>query len=231
MSVTVRVLSYNVRSLRDDRHAVARVIRATAPDVVCLQEVPRFFRWRKHAARLARESGLVTVTGGAPSCGTMILSGLRVAVERAEDITFPLTRGAHRRGLATAVLRFGRDTRLAVISCHLSLLNAERRAQGELLLRRLAAMGVPAGVVAGDINEPAGGPTFRRLAGTLKDGWERAPAGGEFTYPAGAARRRIDAVLCTEPVSVRSCGVPTEPAAGDLVRASDHLPVLAELTV
>ncbi|MGW5694584.1 endonuclease/exonuclease/phosphatase family protein, partial [Streptomyces asiaticus] len=56
-AAVVRVLSYNIRSMRDDREALARVIRACAPDVVCVQEAPRFFRWRKAAAWLARETG------------------------------------------------------------------------------------------------------------------------------------------------------------------------------
>ena len=57
----VRVLSYNVRSLRDDPAAVARVVRACAPDLVLVQEAPRFFRWRKPLGRLAAEApGLTT---------------------------------------------------------------------------------------------------------------------------------------------------------------------------
>ncbi|RMI37016.1 endonuclease/exonuclease/phosphatase family protein [Streptomyces triticirhizae] len=230
MSVKVRLLSYNVRSLRDDQRALARAIRACAPDVVCLQEAPRFFRWRKRAAELARHSGLVTVTGGAPSCGTMILSSLRAAVEHTEETTFPLVRGEHRRGLALARLRFGRDARLTVVSSHLSLRSGERRAQGEELLRRVATFRTPA-VVAGDINEPPTGATFRRLAGALTDARERAPVGGEFTFPAAAPRRRIDAVLCGEGVTPLSCGVPTAPDPDDLAAASDHLPVLAVLAI
>ena len=34
-------MSWNLRDLQDDRAAVARVIRAVDPDVLCLQEVPR----------------------------------------------------------------------------------------------------------------------------------------------------------------------------------------------
>ncbi|SOD58758.1 Metal-dependent hydrolase, endonuclease/exonuclease/phosphatase family [Streptomyces zhaozhouensis] len=230
MSVKVRLLSYNVRSLRDDPHALVRVIRACAPDVVCLQEAPRFFRWRKRAAELARRTGLVTVTGGAPSCGTMILSGLRATVEHTEETTFPLVHGEHRRGLAVAGLRFGREARLSVVSCHLSLRDAERRAQGEALLERVAAFDTPA-VVAGDLNERPTGATFRRLAGALTDARERAPVGGEFTFPATAPRRRIDGVFCSDGVTALSCGVPTAPDPDDLAAASDHLPVLAVLSL
>src|SRR5690348_9130132 len=90
-SAVVRLLSYNVRSLRDDRAALARVIRACAPDVVCVQEAPRFFRWRKHAARLAQATGLYYVTGGAPATGPMILASLRAFVEHTEDVLLPRT--------------------------------------------------------------------------------------------------------------------------------------------
>ncbi|MGP4113089.1 endonuclease/exonuclease/phosphatase family protein [Streptomyces sp. 4N509B] len=236
----LRLLSYNVRSLRDDRAALARVIRACAPDVLCVQEAPRFFGWRAHAARLGRATGLTYVTGGAPSCGTMIMSSPRLTVERAEDVTFPLTPGLHRRGLATAVLRVGgrREARLGVVSCHLSLRSDERQAQGRLLLRHLAALGAPAAVVAGDLNERPSGRTARLLTGGLTDAWRAAPEGGRFTFPSHAADRRIDVVLCTSEVEVLGCGVPTGPpgvdAAGwraDLGRATDHLPVLATLRI
>jgi endonuclease/exonuclease/phosphatase family metal-dependent hydrolase len=240
----LRLLSYNIRSMRDDTAALARVIRACAPDVLCVQEAPRFFRWRQHAARLGRAAGLTYVCGGAPSCGTMIMSTLRPAVERAEEVTFPLTRGLHRRGLAMAVLRFGGGSgggggggvdavRLGVISCHLSLQRAERYEQGRLLLRHVEALGVPA-VVAGDVNERPGGRTFRLLAGRLTDGWAAAPEGGEFTSTAREPHQRIDAVFCTPGVEVEGCGVP-EALPGldpdDLRRATDHLPVLATLRV
>ncbi len=66
---TLRLLTYNVRSMRDDRAAVARVIRSAEPDVVCVQEAPRFLRWRSTCAALARTSGLVVVGGGRPAGG------------------------------------------------------------------------------------------------------------------------------------------------------------------
>ena len=62
---SLRVLTYNVRSMRDDRSALGRVISSAAPDVVLVQEAPRFARWRSLCAQLARMSGLVVVSGGA----------------------------------------------------------------------------------------------------------------------------------------------------------------------
>jgi endonuclease/exonuclease/phosphatase family metal-dependent hydrolase len=232
-SAIVRVLSYNVRSMRDDRAALARVIRACAPDVVCVQEAPRFFRWRKHAAWLAAHSGLVVVTGGATASGPLILSSLRAHVERAEDVLLPRTPGLHQRGFATAVLRFG-AARLAVVCCHLSVNAAERYEQAGLLLDRLAVMDAPHAVVGGDINDNPGGRSFDRIAAELQDAWSVRPWGGEYTSRPGDPHQRIDAVFAGKGVEVLGCGVPLNlpgitPA--DLRAATDHLPVLAALRV
>ncbi|MFD9337924.1 endonuclease/exonuclease/phosphatase family protein [Streptomyces sp. NPDC060028] len=232
-SAVIRVLSYNIRSLRDDEEALVRVIRACAPDLVFVQEAPRFFRWRKHAARLAAKSELVVLSGGATAAGPLLLCSLRAFVERTEDVLLPLTPGRHRRGFATAVVRFG-AARMGVVSAHLSLDAAERRAQAELLLDRLAAMGAPHGIAAGDINEGPAGPSFTRLAGALQDCRAVAPWGGESTFPSRAPERRIDAVFATRGVEVLACGVPAglpglTPA--DFSSATDHLPVLAALRV
>lgn len=231
-TAVVRVLSYNVRSLRDDRAALARVVRACAPDVLCVQEAPRFFRWRKPAAWLARETGLVHVTGGATAAGPMILAGLRATVERCEDVLLPRTPGWHQRGLATAVLRFGTRARLAVVSFHLSLHAQERYQQADLLLRRLRGMGVPAAVAAGDLNERPEGRAVRRLTGALRDCRAVRPWGGEHTVTPHRPHQRIDGVLATEAVEVLGCGVPVGlpgVTERDLVAATDHLPVLAAL--
>ncbi|WP_432097611.1 endonuclease/exonuclease/phosphatase family protein [Streptomyces sp. bgisy100] len=235
-SAVVRVLGYNIRSMRDDRVALARVIRACAPDLVCVQEAPRFFRWRKAAAWLARATGLVYVTGGATASGPLILSSLRAQVERTEDLLLPRTPGLHQRGFATAVVRIG-GARLGVLSCHLSMNADERYEQGGLLLDRMhrfTAEGVPHAVAAGDLNDRPEGRTFRRLAAELQDGWATAPWGVEHTTRPGDPLQRIDAVLPTRGVEVLGCGVPrglrgvTE---ADLRAATDHLPVLAALRV
>ncbi|MFH9676032.1 endonuclease/exonuclease/phosphatase family protein [Streptomyces sp. NPDC017405] len=232
-SAVVRVLSYNIRSMRDDTAALARVISACAPDLVLLQEAPRFFRWRKKLARLAAASGQVVLTGGATAAGPAILCGLRATVERTEDVLLPLTPGLHRRGLAGAVVRFG-AARLGVVSCHLSLRQDERQAQGGLLLDHLAGLGAEHAVVGGDLNERPDGPTFRRLAAGLQDCRMTAPWGGEFTSPAAGPHQRIDAVFATKGIEVLGCGVPLdEPgiSRADLRAATDHLPVLAALRV
>ncbi|WP_156721888.1 endonuclease/exonuclease/phosphatase family protein [Streptomyces apocyni] len=230
-SAVVRVLSYNIRSMRDDTAALARVISASAPDLVLIQEAPRFFRWRKYLARLAAASDLVVLSGGATAAGPALLCSLRATVERTEDVLLPLTPGLHRRGFATAVVRFG-GARVGVLSCHLSLQKDERYAQGGILIDQLAALGTPHVIAGGDLNERPGGRTFRRLAGELQDCWAVRPWGGEYTSTPTDPHQRIDALFTTPGVEVLGCGVPVGlPGVtdADLKAATDHLPVLAAL--
>lgn len=232
-SAVIRVLSYNIRSMRDDTDALARVIRACAPDLVLIQEAPRFFRWRKKLARLARTSDLVVVTGGATTTGPAILSSLRASVERTEDVLLPRTPGLHRRGFATAVVRIA-GTRLGVLSCHLSLQKDERHDQAGMLLDRLAGLGVEHAIAGGDLNERPDGPAFRLLADSLTDCRAAAPWGGEHTWTPADPYQRIDAIFATKGIEVLGCGVPLgQPGVteADLRAATDHLPVLATLRV
>ena len=232
-SALVRVLSYNIRSMRDDTAALARVISACAPDLVLVQEAPRFFRWRKKLARLARASDLLILTGGATAAGPAILCNLRTTVERTEDVLLPLTPGLHRRGLATAVVRLG-GARFGVLSCHLSLDKDERYEQAGMLLDRLAGLGVQHAVAGGDLNERPGGRAFARLSDTLQDCWVAAPDGGEHTWTRTEPHSRIDAIFATKGVEVLSCGVPLDRpgvTGTDLRAATDHLPVLATLRI
>ncbi|MEU1517690.1 endonuclease/exonuclease/phosphatase family protein [Streptomyces sp. NPDC005811] len=232
-SAVIRVLSYNIRSLRDDTDALARVITACAPDLVLLQEAPLFFRWRKKLARLAAATDLVILTGGGTAAGPAVLCSLRATVERTEDVLLPLTPGHHRRGLATAVVRFA-GARLGVISCHLSLHRDERHEQAGLLLDRLAGLGVEHAIAGGDFNERPDGPAFARLSEALSDCRTTAPWGAEHTFPSAAPDRRIDGVFATKGVEVLGCGVPVGlpgVTGNDLRAATDHLPVLAALRI
>ncbi|MFE3163735.1 endonuclease/exonuclease/phosphatase family protein [Streptomyces sp. NPDC059224] len=232
-SAVIRVLSYNIRSLRDDTGALARVIKACAPDLVLVQEAPRFFRWRKKLARLAAACDLVILTGGGTAAGPAVLCDLRATVERTEDVLLPLTPGLHRRGFATAVVRFG-GARLGVASFHLSLQQEERYEQGGMLLDRVAGMGVEHAVAGGDLNDRPDGRTFRRLATAFQDCRTTAPWGGEFTSGSTDPHQRIDAIFATKGIEVLGCGVPLDQpgvAAADLAGATDHLPLLAALRV
>lgn len=226
---TLRVLTYNIRSLRDDTTAVVRVLRRLEPDVVCLQEAPRLGRWRIKVAALARRSGLFYVGGGPLTGSTVILSSLRAAVVEVAQCSFTRTPGLHRRGAVLARLRID-GSNVAVTSIHLGL-DSEERLRHLAELRKLLGHrpDVPH-VVAGDLNEPPGKPVWQDLSASFTDGWAVAPAGGELTFPAAHPRHRIDAVLVSPEVEVLSCGVPDDiDSTTDYPRATDHRPVLATL--
>jgi endonuclease/exonuclease/phosphatase family metal-dependent hydrolase len=226
---TLRVVTYNIRSLRDDATAVVRVLRRLQPDVVCLQEAPRFGRWRFKVAALARRSGLFYVGGGPSTGSTVILSSLRVSVVDVVERSFTRTPGLHRRGAVLASLRVdGAD--VAVTSFHLGL-DGEERIRHLAELRELLARhpDVPH-VVAGDVNETPDKRVWEDLCTALTDGWAAAPMGGELTFSASRPRLRIDAVLVSPEVAVLSCGVPDDiDSLTDYPRATDHRPVLATL--
>ncbi|MEW2358964.1 endonuclease/exonuclease/phosphatase family protein [Spirillospora sp. NPDC029432] len=248
----VRVLSYNIRSLRDDPAAVARVVRGPRPDVVCLQEVPRFLGWRLKRRRLARAGGLA-VASGRRAAGLAVLHGPRARVLHREYRLLSRVPGLHRRGLAVAVLEFGAGegaARLIAASTHLDLRDGPRRAHAaeivELLGRVRAAYPAPV-VLAGDVNEEPGGAAWTLLCGPFRDAYAAAPVGGAATFPARAPRRRIDGIFTSPEIGVSACGVPVghdghdghdghgeageADAAADHVRASDHRPLLAELAL
>src|SRR4051794_31657364 len=104
--VELRILSYNVHGLRDDQAALSRLVRDLDPDVVCLQEGPKFFRWRAKAAALASRCGLLYVAGGGTTDGTTLLVALRVDVERSAEMVLSRYRlGWPDRGVAAAVVR------------------------------------------------------------------------------------------------------------------------------
>jgi endonuclease/exonuclease/phosphatase family metal-dependent hydrolase len=232
--VQLRVVTYNVRALRDDARAVARVLRALEPDVVCIQEAPRFFRWRSRCAALARESGLFFAGGGRPTGGTAVLTHLRVNVRSVDEHKLSKHRGLHQRGLVTVqVSRGGRGgTEVAVASTHLGLAGSERVTHaGEVISRLMTSPSTarsPFVVLAGDFNETSGEPAVARLlAAGFVDAWAAAPYGGELTFSARRPRRRIDYVLVSSGVEILRCGVPE--GLPDVRMASDHLPVLADL--
>lgn len=233
MSAALRVMSYNVRSLRDDPAAIGRVMRAAAPDVVIVQEAPRFARWRSHAASIARRAGLVHVTGGRTAAGNLLLCHLRLEVEEAHDVLLsavrtPDRRRLHRRGLAVAVLRLG-DTRFVVGGTHLDLEEQARlKHVGEIrqTLQRLAP-GVP-GIVGGDLNDRPGSAVFAALGDGAVDAWDAVGDGHGHTFRATAPDRRIDGLFLSPGITPTAARVIDGP---DVRIGSDHRPLVVDVTV
>jgi endonuclease/exonuclease/phosphatase family metal-dependent hydrolase len=242
--VRLRVVSYNVRDLLDDRDAVAHVLRALRCDVACLQEVPRRWFQRRGVSRLARETGLRWACGGRASGGTAIFVGRRLDVDAAGAFRLPV-RAPWTRTRGAAVVTVSLDgVRLAAASVHLPLGPDDRVTHARIVRARLAALAPGAAgpsplVIAGDLNEPPGGPAWEVLGAGLTDVALDATEGGAPapTFTARRPARRIDAVLVGPGVlatSVRVPGSPTDAgfpdvSVADLQSASDHLPVVVDL--
>lgn len=196
----MRLVTYNVYSLRRGLPAVAAVLREVDPDVACLQEVPRFLFWRRTAARLAVEAGLEVVTGGRPAAATMVLARPGTRVTATYDVKLPWHPPRHRRGCAVAVLGD-----LAVASTHLGLDARERAEHAVLLRKHLDGLGVP-WILGGDFNDGPGGPLAE----------DRRACFPGPTY----GSRGIDGFYADPAVAI-DCHVPAVPDA------SDHRPVVA----
>jgi endonuclease/exonuclease/phosphatase family metal-dependent hydrolase len=220
----IRVLSYNIRALRDDADAVSAVVRACAPDVVCVQEAPRFFRWRSKRAAIARKAGLVVATADRPA-GLMILVSMRTQVRSTSFRLLSKSESLHQRAVCSAALRIG-DVALDVATVHLSLDAAER---GRHLAEIWAALPSDRAslVVGGDVNEGPDGPVWQELAAQLPDAWATAGQGAGNTYSARSPHKRIDGVFSGPAFDIVECRAVDDVPGVEV--ASDHLPVLAVL--
>jgi len=227
--VTIRVATYNLHGMRDSVPALTRVIAAMRADVLCVQEAPRFGRWRARRAALAAAAGLAVATPGRVG-GVAVLTGRRARVVHAESHRLRGFLGLERRGLAVAVVQAG-GSRLAVGSLHLDLNDPARMhhaAEAVSLMERVAARFGATIVLAGDLNEQPHQPAWRYLATRLADCHAAAPKGDGLTFSARRPSVRIDGVFAAREAQVVSCGG-VDAEIVDLGAASDHLPVVAEL--
>ena len=223
----LRLLSYNVRSMRDDRTALGRVIRSAEPDVVLVQEAPRFARWRSRCAELARRANLVVVSGGRYAGANLVLSSLSVDVVSSADVLFTRDPRLHRRGTAIAVLTV-QGTTFAVAGTHLDLVEGPRLRHVDELHRAIAQhvpTGVPT-VLAGDVNDRPGSATWQALAAARTDAFAAVGVEQPFTSPAAEPVKTIDGVFVDPGFTVLEAEVLDHP---EVAAASDHRPVLVEL--
>ncbi|GAA0414641.1 hypothetical protein Acor_09450 [Acrocarpospora corrugata] len=226
----IRVATYNVRALRDDRGALSRVIAALRPDVLCVQEVPRFaVGWRR---ALAQVTGMTLAAGGR-AAGVAVLTGPRATVLHAEQHRLRRFLGLEWRAMAVAIVEI-EGTRLAVGSVHLDLHSGARMWHIVEVATRIGTVAAGHGarpVLAGDFNEQPDDPAWQYLSRRFTDGYAAAPRGDGSTFPAANPGKRIDAVFTGPGLTVHACGDSDDiPALEDLRAATDHRPVIAEIS-
>lgn len=234
MSPRLRVLSYNIRSGRgmDQRVDLARiadVIATFEPHVVALQEVD-VGRTRSGAvdqpAALAARLGMsasfaMCIEHDAERYGIATLTRLPpVATQRVALPHEPHRKGSEPRcALVTRLAWPGGGAEIDMVNTHLSVVSRERPAQVAAILRELPGRET---IIAGDFNCTPISSAFRTLAGDM-----RSATGGARTYPSWLPLVPIDHILIRGTIHVVRGGCWTQ---GPVSRASDHLPVFAELT-
>ncbi|PZF79340.1 endonuclease/exonuclease/phosphatase family protein [Jiangella anatolica] len=217
--VALRVVSYDVRGLRGDAHAVARVLRDLDADVACVQGLPRVVLWRGRAASFARRADLLYTAGGGTTGGTALFTAVRVDLRDVWEYRLRRTPGLARRGLVLA--RLEKDgVAFAAASLRLGADAGERARHLTEITGLVNRLDTATTVLGGGLEEPPTAPTWTRLASQYTD------AGADSTVPTARAGR-VDGVF-VRGASVTSYRVVDTP---DARAASDHLPVVAELTL
>jgi endonuclease/exonuclease/phosphatase family metal-dependent hydrolase len=216
-----------------DPERTARVIEAGHADVVALQEVAfgRGPRTEGSAVeKLARRLGMRchftrTRDGKGGSFGNAVLS--THALELVAEGTLPQRRDEARAVQWVKIV--SPNFQLHLMNTHLSVRLAERRAQVQALLGAewvvQAGSDVPL-IVCGDLNASPYSSVYRRLSRDLVDA-QCGSSRRRGTWPSRLPFWCIDHIFVSPSLRVHSCGVLRHGLAR---AASDHLPVLAELT-
>jgi endonuclease/exonuclease/phosphatase family metal-dependent hydrolase len=221
---TLRIASYNLRGLRDDVPAAARVVRTVDPDVLLLQEVPRYPASSYAISAFARACGMLWSGRTRFLAGTTIFTSLRVDAADARDVTLPVGRRENPRGYSVARVRSPGGRAVTVASVHLPLRADQRLDHALRVLDAVVGADLDAPVViGGDLNEEAQGAARQFWAGALED-----LVGDRPTFPAARPQHRIDTVLARGHLAATCPSVPLD--AGLVQRASDHLPVWVDVT-
>jgi len=226
----LRVMTYNIHAAKGvdgqcDLPRIADVIRSYNPDLVALQEVD-VGRSRSGSIDQGHELGAIlgmtaifapTLERDGGHYGIATLT--RLPVTETRQLTLPLA--GHRRSqprcaLVTRHTWDGGD--LEMINTHLSVLFRERPGQVAAIAAEMAGEAL---VIAGDFNCTPWSPAYKILARGLKSATRFAR-----TWPSPAPIVPIDHIFYRGRLGVVSAGAWS---GGPARKASDHLPVVAEL--
>lgn len=220
----LRIASYNLRGLKDDAATAAAVVRAVAPDVLLLQELPRYPGSDYAVTSFAREAGMLWSGRTRWVSGTGMLTGMRLLPTDSVDVRLPVALWENPRGYTMARVRSPHGPAVTVVSVHLSLRADQRVEHARQVLAATDVEDDGPLVVGGDLNENQTGAAWGAVATVLEPVSADRP-----TYPAAGPRHRIDAIFSRG----HGSAVPGDPDLLEgmpLARATDHLPVWVDLT-
>ena len=240
--IPLRVMTYNIRSGNGNLVGTADAIRASAPDLVALQEVDVHWAERSNfvdqAAALGEElrmqvrfARIYQFAGARPQdppreFGIALPSKFpildwsnhiitRLSTQEENPVPVPLP------GFLEAKLDVS-GTPMRVFDTHLDY-RADPRARQQQVADMLAYIGDTSAptLLFGDLNAPPDAPEIQPLLERLHDAWPTS-AGPGLTDPADEPQKRIDYVLVSKHFRVQSATVP-------VTLASDHRPVVVDL--
>ncbi|MGP9537568.1 endonuclease/exonuclease/phosphatase family protein [Brachybacterium sp. AOP43-C2-M15] len=231
----LRILAWNLWELRGDLRALIETVEDLRPDVLLIQEAPRFVLPSARLRWFARRIDRRILVGGAGGRGLAILATDEIAAQVIRRGVHPVAQtvsdlsSTYPRGVAAVRLSVPGGGAVVVSSTHLALQEDNRMHHAEHLAALVRGAGAPV-IVGGDLNETADGAARRFLAPLLAD-----PAGtDQHTFPAAAPTRRIDAILVTDGVRVRQARAVHGTARVEeerLAGASDHRPTLLDVSL
>ena len=242
---SIRIMTYNVHSCTGpdgevSTYRIADVIARYEPDVVALQELDSGLERTRRAHQASEiaehlnmefhfHPSMETQSG---KYGNAILSRYPMRLVQAGPLPAPWWfRPFEKRGaLWAAVSLEGKE--IQIINTHFGHNWRERLAQSEALLGAKWAAHTtcnPPLVVCGDLNTLPLSYVYRRFRQFLEDAQlaikGRRPRG---TYPSRFPVCRIDHIFTSHEVLVLDTEVPRDRLAA---KASDHLPLIAELEI
>jgi endonuclease/exonuclease/phosphatase family metal-dependent hydrolase len=223
--VRLRVVVYNVRGFRDGLDALVRLVGHFEPDVLLLNETGGRWRLRRFARALGMQAAADPWVWFRRRAKDAVLVRAPWWISAHRQQRFEGTPAMYPRGALVAELENG-GARLAAVSTHLGLHPLERLHDVRELVR-LVPHGAPA-VIGGDLNERPDGKAVALLSERFGDAWLLGGDADGDTFPAEEPTARIDYLFVTQGVAVERVIVPP---GEDARTASDHRPLVAELTL
>lgn len=235
---TIRVMTYNIHhcnppsaGTRIDIDAIARVITKENPDLVALQEVDvnteRSGKGINQAKELAKQTGMhfffskaIDHQGG--DYGVAVLSRLPILDSTRFILPIDPAIGGEVRTIAAITVEVAKGKKIVFASTHLDLKEQNRISQAELIVKHFGESKLPM-ILGGDFNALMDSPVMRFLG----QHFSRSCQDCKPTIPVVNPNRAIDFILFGPDRGFKS----QTTRVIDEQYASDHLPVVAELTV
>ena len=221
----LRVVVYNVRGFRDGFDALVRLVGHFEPDVLLLNETGGRWRLRRFAKALGMRVASDPWVWFRRRVKDAVLVRAPWWVSAHRQQRFEGTPAMYPRGALVAELENG-DARLVAVATHLGLHPRERLHDAHEIGRLVPQ--ARAAVIGGDLNERPDGKAVALLSERFGDAWLLGGDADGDTFPADEPTARIDYLFVTKGIAVQRVIVPP---GEDARTASDHRPVVGELTL